>query len=339
MKKWVLSGEQKIVLENNPPSTLTPEKDVKVRIEEVLLGKFDLALFHGQAKTKYPMILGKYAVGVVSDVFNPETSPFQKMNRVVVEPFISCHQCANCKNDDEPNCLKMQELGYNADGLLVDFCDLPQTCLHKLPDSLNNTKALFVPYVAFCLNVIDSLKIEKGSHVAVYSSSKIGIIASELLKYYQCVPIFVSDNEDALKRAKELGIFYAFNPNTTDVEQEIVMATGGKLCDEVIYFANSRTSLKEVLNICAFHATICIGGYNTSSGSLNLSQITKKHLNITGIYNGCGNYPSAINLIATNKVSVNELIDRDVHFSTLDEELKLIQPEDIGYKSVRILVD
>ena len=339
MKLWKLTAPHTISLEQSEPTSLTEQNNIKIRIEQVLLGKYDLALSNGVAKGKYPVVLGKNAVGVVSETLNEHESPFQKMNRVVVEPFIPCGQCPQCLEGSFTKCANLLELGYNEDGMLRDFVDLPEGCCHKIPDILSDEKALFVPYVAFCLNILDSLDIPKGTHVAVFSSSKIGIIASQLLKYYQCVPIFVSNDEEALKAAKELGIFYAFNTETDDVKHEVLVATGGRLCDKVIYFANSLYSIKDVLDCCAFNASICIGGYNTVAGNFPITKITQKHLNISGIYNGCGNYPSAINLVATNKVNVENLIEKTISFDNLDQELQSLESTDLGYKSLLVKVD
>lgn len=339
MKFWKLTAPHTLQLEQSEPTLLNEKTNVKVRIEHVLLGKYDLALYNGEAKGKYPVVLGKNAVGVVSETHQAETSPFGKMNRVVIEPFIPCGQCASCLEGKLSQCTNLLELGYNADGMLRDFVDLPEGCCHKIPDILSDEKALFVPYVAFGLNILDHMDIQKGSHVLVFSSSKIGIIASQLLKYYQCVPIFVSNDQDALTAAKELGIFYAFNTKTDDVKHELLVATGGRLCDKVIYFANSLYPIKDVLDCCAFNASICIGGYNTVAGNFPITKITQKHLNISGVYNGCGNYPSAINLVATNKINVENLVEKTVNFSQLDKELEKLESSDLGYKSLLVKID
>ena len=73
MKFWKLTAPHTLQLEQSEPTLLNEKTNVKVRIEHVLLGKYDLALYNGEAKGKYPVVLGKNAVGVVSETHQAET--------------------------------------------------------------------------------------------------------------------------------------------------------------------------------------------------------------------------------------------------------------------------
>lgn len=160
MKAWILQKANDMRLVESSPTKLA-ENNVKIKVEEVLLTKSEFETYTGENEKDFPFILGRNAVGVVSEVFDKATSMFQKMDRVVVEPYIPCENCSECLQGNYRNCTEMQELGYNCNGLLQNFADLPYTALHRLPDNLSNERALFVSYVSFCLNVVDALKLEK----------------------------------------------------------------------------------------------------------------------------------------------------------------------------------
>ena len=118
----------------------------------MLLTNSDYEVYTGASKRKYPFIMCRYAVGVVSQVADPDNSFFHKMDRVAIEPYVFCEECEECKKERYERCSNMQELGYNTDGLLKNFVDLNYAQLHRLPDSISTDKALFVPYVAYSLN-------------------------------------------------------------------------------------------------------------------------------------------------------------------------------------------
>lgn len=337
MKAWILNEPHKLRLQESEPTEIT-ENQIKVKVEEVLLTNSDFEVYTGASKRKYPFIFGRNAVGVVSKV-KGKNPFFSKMDRVAIEPYIPCETCDECKRDEYDKCSNMQELGHNCNGLLQNFIDLPYAQLHRLPDKLSNEKALFVPYVAFCLNVIDALNLEKGRHIAIFASTKTGLILAQLVAYYQAVPVFISNSEEILETARELGIFYSFNPETADVENEILSITGGRMCNELVFFSNSTFNMKDVYNVAATNANICLAGYSNKESKLSVAQICKKHLNIFGVYNGAGSYSSAINMLVTETVNVDDLIGETINFDTLDKKLEKITPDELILKSKIIKIN
>lgn len=331
MKAWILEEPKKLRLQEFGPTTLSENK-VKVKIEEVLLSSSDYAIYAGDVKRVYPFIFGRNAVGAVSELGDKNTM-LQKLDRVVIEPYIPCDTCDECRDGDIQDCSNMQELGHNCNGLLQNFVDLPYSLLHKLPDQLPNEKALFVSYVAFCLNIVDSLNLEKGRHIAIFSSTKTGLILAQLVAYYQAVPVFISNVDELLSMAREMGVFYCFNPENTDVEHEILMITGGRMCSELVYFSDSDFKMKDVYNAASVNANICLAGYSNKDSNLSVAQICEKHLKIFGVYNGAGNFSSAINLLVTNTVTVDALIGDTINFADLSKELAEVNPDELVLKS------
>lgn len=338
MKAWLLEEPNKLRMQEFGPTALTESK-VKVKIEEVLLSMSDYYVYSGESKRTYPCIFGRNAVGVVSETGDKSNSLLLKMDRVAIEPYIPCDMCDECKDGDYQNCSNMQELGHNCNGLLQNFIDLPYALLHKLPDNLSSERALFVSYVAFCLNVVDALNLEKGRHIAIFSSTKTGLILAQLVAYYQAVPVFISNVDALLDIAREMGIFYCFNPESADIEHEILMITGGRMCSELVFFSDSDFRMSDVYNAAAVNASICLAGYSNKDSKLSVAQICEKHLKIFGVYNGAGNYSSAINLLVTNTVNVDPLIGETLDFDTLDKSLADMNSEDLLLKSKIIKVN
>ena len=332
MKAWILEDVRKLKMQEFPP-TEVKDDEIKVKVEEVLLSNFDYEVYTGASKRKYPFIIGRNAVGVVSQVGDPENAFFEKMDRVVIEPYVFCEVCAECKKERYDHCSSMQELGYNTDGLMKNFIDLHYSQLHRLPDSLSTDKALYVSYVAFCLNIVDALNLEKGRHIAIFSSTKTGLILAQLIAYYQAVPVFISNKQELLQAARELGIFYSFDIDKTDVEKELTLLTSGRMCSEIVFFSNGDFNFKDIYNVAAVNANICLAGYSNKESKLSVAQICKKHLNIFGVYNGAGSYSSAINMLVTDTVNVDPLIGKLINFDTFDKEIAKINPEELFLKS------
>lgn len=338
MKFWQLESPQNMTLQEKQPSVLK-ENYVKVKIEKVLFSTSDLELFNGTSKCNYPMVLGRNAVGVVSEVFDKEKSLFQKMDRVAVEPYAPCMNCKECLQGDYDKCERLAYMGQNCNGFLQNFVDVSIDQVCRLPDNMTNEQALFVSYVAFGLNIVDALNFEKGEHVAIFASTKTGIILAQLVAYYQAVPILISGNEDLLDAARSLGVFYCVNNEKVDVEKEVLMITGGRMCRELVLFSDADFSFKDVYNAASMNASICLAGFSTKDSRLSIAQICQKHLNVFGVYNGVGNFSSAINLLVTETVDVSQLVGDYVAFEDLNQQLANLQPQDLALKSKIVNVD
>ena len=338
MKSWKLNAPNKLVLEESEPTVLQ-ENLVKVKMEEIMLSTVDMDVINGDAKAPLPMIPGRYGVGVISEVFDKDKSMLRKMDRVVIEPYIPCGSCWACAKGDDDKCCDMKYMGLNCDGFYRDFVTVHTDLVHRLPDSISNEQALFVPFVAFGINIVDALNVEKGTHVAIFASTKEGIILAQLVAYYQAVPILVSGNEDLLDTARSLGVFYCVDTNHMDVEKEIRTVTGGRMCKELVLFANSEFSMKDLYSASAVNAVICLAGSAHKESKLSVSQICQKHLTIFCVFNGLGSISSAINLLVTGTVKVDQLLGGTISFDKLDKEIANVNDNDLALKSKVLKVD
>ena len=338
MKAWKLQAPKQLVLEESAPSVLK-ENFVKIKVEKVLLGTCDLEYYNGTVKQNYPFVLGRSAVGVVSEVFDKEKSIMQKLDRVVIEPFITCNTCKECASQEYHKCENLKYMGQNCDGLMQNFVDVHIDQVHHMPDNMTFEQGLFVPHVAFGLNIVDALNLEKGNHVTIFASTKMGIILAQLMAYYQAVPILVSPNEDLLNAARDMGIFYCVNNKEVDVEREVLTITGGRMCSDLVLFSDSEFSFNDVYNSASINANICLAGISNKDSSLSLAQICQKHLNIFGVYNGVGNFSSAINLLVTGTIKIDRLIGEKVPFAELDKAIEEMKISDAALKANVINID
>ena len=201
MKGWHLVDknliEEKIIEE--PFDSLT---QAKVKITKTLVTLNDAISFsEGENKG---LVLGGHAIGVVSEsgenLFN-----LQKGTRVYINPVISCNKCFNCENGESTKCADVKVAGEDFHGFLRDFISAESSNLYYLPESVSDDQALFIDHVSLSLAIIDKLDIQKGDHVAIIGATNLGIILSQILIYYQAVPILIDVDDEALQIAKSSG--------------------------------------------------------------------------------------------------------------------------------------
>lgn len=333
MLQWKITAPRTLTLCESAPCALTEVNNTKVKIEHILYNPDCHEQYNsGTATVEVPC---SYAVGVVSETL--DNTMLTKMDRVLLEPAIPCGTCYNCANNNKHLCANACELGRTCDGVLSNFVDVPASQLHKLPDQLSYEQALVVPYVSLGINIMDMLQLRKGEHVAVLASSRMGLIIAQLISYYKAVPILISNDTNLLDIAKNnLGIFYTFNSDTTDINREIQIVTGGRMCSEVVYLANSGYAIDKCLETASRGATICVCGDSPTDSSLSVATITNHRLTINGVYSDAGNYQTAINLIITGQTNIDDIVLPHIPFASADT---LIAEIDNNNPQLPIIID
>lgn len=319
MKQWKLIEPNKLILEEYSPVPIA-DNEVKVKLEKGLISYTDYSIYKGILPIpKYPLTLGRHGVGVISEA--NESSKFIKGQRVVVEPYIRCNNCLFCKTEQSSSCQCMEILGVDTDGFYSNFINVPAVNVYSIPEHLSYEKALFADYVSIALNIVDSLDVNKGEHIAILSANKLGYVLAQIISYYQAIPIVVDTSDECLESVSKVNVDYVYNNNSVNVAREVFSITGGRMCEKVVYPTNTSVKIRDALDICGSSGQLCIAGVIPEADVADLSVIFAKRLKINTVSNGCNNYKSAINLLATDAVDVTKLYTNGCSFDTLDKFL------------------
>src|SRR5688572_14331635 len=103
--------------------------------------------------------------------------------RVVGEINLSCGKCDWCKRGLGRHCPKRSVLGIvKHPGAFRELLTLPERNLHIVPKSVVNEHAVFVEPVAAACEILDQVKIAKGTSVAVLGDGKLGLLVAQVLQ-------------------------------------------------------------------------------------------------------------------------------------------------------------
>lgn len=334
MQSWKHIGRRKIVLTTLPYSKNEDKTKAKVRIERALISYGDYEAFNSDPKQE-GLTLGRYAVGAISERAEECFDGLDKGARVVVSSWLPCGECSFCRTGKEENCTALKRLGVDAEGIYTDFIDLPLDALHRLPEAVSSEDALFVQHISLALNAIDAVNLEKGEHIAVFSDTNLGIILCQLALHYGAIPILIQKDEEIIKYAKTLGIFYAFPyEKRAELEKKVLTVTGGRMCEKAVYVKSSDYAVKYIFNLCSSKASVAFLLCDENSQLINVEDIVKKEITLKGINNGLGNFPSAINLLATKVVNVEGLKGQRIAFSQVDKTLEQLTPQQVKIENI-----
>jgi L-gulonate 5-dehydrogenase len=321
MRKWCIENENEIRLVENVVTR--GDDEIKVKMSKVALSADDIVHFMTDGEHIVP---GHSGVAYVSEA--DESLGFKLGSRVIVSPFIKTE-----KHGVE----RVDVLGVNRDGLLLDFISLPAENVYAIPDGISDDEAIFTDYVALGSSIIESMDCQKGDYILISSASTVGLILAQIAIYYQLVPILVDINSDKLKLAENWRVYYTLNPMFDNLERRVEEITGGRMCDFAVFtgdsipFANIARLVKE-------NGVVIVSGYSShQKHQLDMNVILDKKLTVKGVADGIDEMSSAINLLANKIIKIDGVITEKVYFEDVPEIFK--KCEEYPYQYNNILVD
>lgn len=311
----------------------------KVIIAKAMLIREDFNTYLGDERATYPIIPGRIGIGKISAVSDNSTSGFERGLRVFPHPETACGKCFDCFHGDKENCSSFNVAGKNTDGFLRDFVVLKNEDISLLPPSVNDYGALFIDHVAICDKVIDKLNLNKGDHVVIVGADVTGIFLSQLVMYYQGIPVLVDNNQKNLDLAKRAGVYHTLFADNK-LEKSVSDITGARLSKKVVYMTGSNLNTDIALKLAGEHATVCLMGFGTPSLKVNFNVALIKQLNFICVTNGYGNIDSAINLLSNGAVNPNLFTIPTVKQSQAMEKIREMA-SDVNYdaESGMLIVD
>src|SRR5580693_4993567 len=102
--------------------------------------------------------------------------------RVAGEINLACGDCKWCARGWGRHCPHRTVLGIvKHPGAFREFLTLPVRNLHRIPKSIPTEHAVFIEPVAAACEILDQIKIAKGTEVAVLGDGKLGLLIAQVL--------------------------------------------------------------------------------------------------------------------------------------------------------------
>ena len=174
MENWILTSVENLVKEDTVSAPVEAGQ-VKVKVTHLLISDFDAMLFSGGVPAEYPKTIGRFAVGMITEV-GEDCYGLEKGARVYLKSTRSCGKCLACKSGKSDNCEEIKIAGKDFDGFLRDFVVCNYNDVAVLPDAVDNLHALCIETAGIAENIYDKLNLSAGQRVAVVGSDFTGNI-------------------------------------------------------------------------------------------------------------------------------------------------------------------
>jgi L-iditol 2-dehydrogenase len=263
-----------------------------------------------------PIVMGHEAAGRIAAVGAGVTG-LAEGDRVTFDSTIYCGACGYCKRGEVNLCDHRQVLGvscgdYSRAGAFAEFVAVPARVVYKLPESISFAEAAMLEAVAVAVHAVSLAKmgaeISAESTALVVGAGTIGVLILQALRAAGCRRVFVSDvDATRLKMAKELGAADVLLADG-DVVAQILRRTGGAGADVAMEAVGRDETVNAAIASVRKGGTVVLVGNISPSATLPLQKVVTRQIRLQGSCASAGEYPEAIELMASGAIRVKPLI-------------------------------
>lgn len=274
----------------------------------------------GKKVAPFPFILGHECAGVVTEV-GEGVAGLQIGDRVALEPGVPCGKCELCRTGRYNLCPDVRFMAAPPyDGALRSYLSHPADLCFKLPDAMTLQEGAMLEPLAVGMHAATRGGVKLGDRVCILGSGTIGIMTMLACKALGASQIFISDLFDSrLESAKRFGADVTVNPQSEDLEQAVLAATGGRGCDVVFETAGSPHTMKDTWKYAARGGVIVVVGNIAQDTPYPFLEISRKEVDIRPVFRYCNNYPLIIEAVTTGRVDLSGIAPREFPFDQSQE--------------------
>ena len=323
-----------IRLEDAPEPTPGPD-EVKIRVHNCSTCGTDVKIFnHGHHHLVPPRVIGHEIAGDVVET-GGGVEGWAPGDRVQVIAAVPCGTCPDCVRGRMTVCPNQTSVGYHYDGGFAEYLIVPRAVLavdglNRIPDGVGFAEASVAEPLACVLNGQELAGVGRGDDVVVVGAGPIGCLHVRLARAHGARRVFLVE----LNRARLDMSAAAVAPDAAicgsevDAIDEVRKLTDGRGVDAVITAAASGAAQQDALQMAARSGRISFfGGLPKDKPTITLDSNLVHYRELT-IFGANGSSPAhnkrALELIATGKVPVHDLITHRLRLSQIHEAIELV---------------
>ena len=259
---------------------------VRVRVRAVALNHLDLWVRRGGPAfhLEYPHRLGADIVGEVEAV-GPGVDEGELGRKVVVQPGLSCGQCAACLGGRDNLCRHYRILGENAQGGYAEAIVVPRVNLAPYPERLDfpAAAAAVLPFLTAWQMLVGKGRVRPGQVVLVHGTgSGIGVATVQIAKLHGATVIATARSASKLARAAALGADHGVDVSSADFVAACRQLTGKRGVDLVIEHLGGDTFSKSIKAVASGGRIVTCGATTGFAPEVDLRHVFFRQIEILG---------------------------------------------------------
>lgn len=313
MRALFLSEYNHLEIKEMPTPTPGPD-EILIQVSACGICGSDVHGYDGSTGRRIPpIVMGHEAAGIVAAV-GSHVSRFQPGDRVTFDSTVYCGHCDYCLRGEVNLCNQRQVIGvscgeYRRAGAFAEFLAVPERIAYRLPDSFSFAEAAMLEAVSVALHGVAVAEMTGGETVLVIGAGMIGLLLLQAARAAGCSRIFVADVDPTrLNLASRLGAGLTFLATGAPLIDEVLRHTAGNGVDVVLEAVGREETIAAAIDCTRKGGTVALVGNISPQIMLPLQKVVSRQIRLQGSCASAGEYPQAIELIASGKIKVDSLI-------------------------------
>jgi L-iditol 2-dehydrogenase len=312
MKALLLNQYRDLKITDLPQPTPAAD-EVLIRVAACGICGSDVHGYDGSSGRRIPpIVMGHEAAGRIAAV-GAAVKNLAEGERVTCDSTIFCGECKHCRNGNMNLCDRRQVLGvscgdYRRAGAFAEFVSVPARVVHRLPDSLSYFEAAMLEAVAVAIHGVSLAQLKRQDAALVIGAGTIGLLTMQALRAAGCERIMIADvDATRLKLAESLGASIVLSAQS-DLVGQVLQLTQGTGVDVVIEcVGRNETIVASIDSVCKGGTVVLVGNISPEI-TLPLQKVVTRQIRLQGSCASSGEYPKAIELMASGAIRVKPLI-------------------------------
>jgi L-iditol 2-dehydrogenase len=312
MKALLLSEYNRLEITDFPVPQPGPA-EILVRVAACGICGSDVHGFDGSSGRRIPpLVMGHEAAGTI-DALGHDVTGFAAGERVTFDSTVSCGACVFCKQGQVNLCDKREVLGvscgdYRRAGAFAEYVTVPAHIVYRLPEQIAFAEAALLEAVAVAIHAVSLAEIAPNSSALVLGAGTIGLLCMQALRVAGCSRVFIADvDESRLGVAKTLGATGVLCAQS-DLTTQLSGLTDGEGVDLAVEAVGKNETVASSIAAVRKGATVILVGNISPEVTLPLQKVVTRQIRLQGSCASAGEYPRAIELMASGAINVKPLI-------------------------------
>ncbi len=290
---------------------------------------------------KAPLVLGHEIAGDIVEL-GEGVEGYSVGDRVFVSHHVPCGECRYCGSGHESACDTLRSTNFHPGGF-SEYIRVPAINLVNgvfvLPEGMSYEDAVLIEPLACVVRGFRLGRYVPGSSVLVLGSGIAGLLNIKLAKALGAERVIATDiSEKRLEFASRFGADVVLHASE-DVPAKVREANGGRGADFVVVCAGAVSAMDQAFRSVDRGGTVLVFAPPMPGAEVKvpLGDLWKDEVTITTTYAGSPrDIAEAIDLIASGRVVVNDMITHRLGLAEAGEGFRLVAEAD---ESIKVVID
>jgi L-iditol 2-dehydrogenase len=233
---------------------------------------------------------------------------------VTFDSTVYCGQCEFCRKGDINLCNNRQVIGvscgdFRRAGAFAEYVVVPQRIAYHLPEALEFQEAAMLEAVSVALHAVRVSDMKGGETALVIGAGMIGLLTLQAAKAAGAARVLVADiDQSRLRRAEQLGADATLLLSGAELVKEVYRRTDGRGVDLVLEAVGRDETIAASIASVRKGGTVTLIGNISPEVKIPLQVVVSRQIRLQGSCASSGEYPQAMELMASGKIKVKPLI-------------------------------